>query len=208
MEGTGIIYMDDMENVSNVLFHSPSNSVQQYLNSGFNEYLNISNSSINPFIDAVKRKYEAVNDTAAKHYIDLVKHRLNGAWQPDAIRYLETIKYIQMASSEMQKYIMAYPPLRSRHLNGMVFGYEEEYVNESDGIGDTHYEYRRTVDGMLVHNAETNTSSYVQYIEAEEPVTKINVLDQIAILRTWDIISAHLDSGDNADPTSPWNGTM
>ena len=67
---TGIVYIDDMRNVANVLFHAPCTEMQVRLNDSFNDYLQISGDGVSPFIDSVRQKFAEVNDSATKYYID------------------------------------------------------------------------------------------------------------------------------------------
>jgi hypothetical protein len=112
---------------------------------------------------------------------------------------------VRDANITMQRYIMAYPQLRELYLNNKIDGYSETYVNMfNDDIGDSHYDYRKVMDGVIV--STENGFKFTHYNDELLPGDKpLSFVDRMTILRVWDEIDFLLN-GTNYDFTNKTDG--
>ncbi|MBW6072775.1 hypothetical protein KZ856_38035, partial [Pseudomonas aeruginosa] len=113
-----------------------------------------------------------------------------------------TLEQLQTANPIMQRYIMAQERLRGMHLNNMVEGYADSYVNHhGDRVGERHYDYRRVMDEVLVVN-DDHTVVKQFYEEIPEGDKELSLYEKVDILRSWNLVNVALDENE-MDPTSP-----
>ena len=209
MTGTGIVYMDNPDNVAESLFHSPSQNMQTYIGNSVRSYVNAVQNTAPEFAASVMNRYQQICSSSAVQYVKNVRNRLNSLWQTDCIRYLSNIDKIQQAPQSMYRYVMAQPYIQELHQNGGVSAFDNKYVDAHPGVGvgGTHYDYRRVTDGVIMQ--KDGFVGYTNYYEAGVPGEDIlSVVQKNSILATWDVIQNSINSGDTRDPTSPWNGTL
>jgi hypothetical protein len=154
-------------------------------------------------------RYKDFTNSNAIRYAEALKFKIGTLWEEDLIRPLGSIGKIQQAPSVMQKYIMAMPRLRELHQNGGLSAYQDSYVDNYPGtIGNSHYDYRRVTDTIIMKTKEGNYES-TQHLETNVPIVDIlTMVQRASIFATWNTIETHLDSDDNRDPTSSWNEVM
>lgn len=114
---------------------------------------------------------------------------------------------MQIAPDVMVKYIMSTPMLRQLYLDGEVVGYGDRYISTSDGIAETHIDYRHCMTGMAHTNKEENTWEVTNWYEPIQPTHNFTFMDQSALYLTMRSVEAMLTEGEE-DPTSEWGENL
>ena len=208
MSGSGIVYMNDPNNITESLFFSPSQQMQDYITTSVQQYVAAVKTTAPDIAAAVQTRFNEIRSSAAVQYVKNIKHRLASLWQTDSIRFLSTIDHIQQAPDSMLKFVMAQPDLRRLYQNNGLSAYDNRYVDEyPDTIANTHYDYRRVTDGVIMQKPD-GTIGYSNYYEHVKEGDILNIVQQTSILATWDILEYGLENEDPRDPTSVWNGLL
>lgn len=157
------------------------------------------------FVQQAQSWFEQLNGSAALRAMKSAGRAIKSLWQLDEVRPLTELAQLQFASPTMQRWVMAEPTIRKLYHQGAVDGYSDTYVDAyPKDIGETHYDYRRVMDGIVVVNDEdhphewTATTYIDEMYEDEQPLT---LEEQMDILDTWDFMRAHLKHS-KEDPTS------
>ncbi len=129
---------------------------------------------------------------------------LNHGWRPDIPHYLGSLSAIQHAPNCMIPNLMVHPGLYKLHQNGLIDGYESNYVNpDPDSKHEWHMDWQRLMDGVWVETPEGvasfNYSSTVNVDREQETPQAV-----FAALRTFAKIDQLLAETED-DPTSRWN---
>lgn len=178
-----------------------------------NQFMNINN-IMNPisdigqnFINKTKQLYEAAKSSDAIRIARMAIEQVKSLVKPNVITSLNSIVEIQTAQDAMQKWIMAYPPLKQLHNEQRIYGYSETYNDVSPGeVGNNDYNYRRVMNGVLqVTEDMVIIEHYIE--ELLEGDRELRHDEQVDILSTWDCIEYFMQSS-NIDPTDPWGGEI
>jgi len=114
---------------------------------------------------------------------------------------LETYEELQLASTVMQRWVMAEPEIRKAYLDQRIDGYSDTYMNVFENkIKDDHYDYRRVMDGVVLDEEDHYVKFYID--ELFEGDRELNHDEKVDILSTWDIARHFLHAG--LDPTDPF----
>ena len=206
----GIFYMDDPDMAVSALFSGPSNQMQNYISNSVSSYVNSVQGTAPAFATMIQQKYHDIRNSDAVRHVRNLKHRLNSIWQEDAIRYLANVNAIQQAPASMQRWVMACPPIRERWNNNAISGYDKKYEDTyPGGVGNSHYDYRRVTENIVMIDADNcvGYSNYYEEIEKDDDI--LSIMQKCSILSTWDQINAYMDDPENdSDPTSPWNSLL
>lgn len=129
-----------------------------------------------------------------------------------SISTILTIEAAQQANLINQRWIMAEPTLRALHNKQLVDGFSGSYFDTDPGtIRDTHYDYRRAIDGYLVEEADGEFCCNV-YLEDElrEGDSHLCIQEQAKIELTWNFLKQHLSQKRVSleDPTNPNGGFL
>lgn len=154
------------------------------------------------FFDQAQSLYQMISTNDAVQAMRNLVAKADTTWMSNNIHGVSTIEQLQTANPIMQRYIMANPVVRDMYLNNMVEGYSDSYTNlHGNAIGDSHYDYRRVMDGvMIVKDDHTLVKEYIEFIpEGEKELT---LFEKVDILNAWNLINTSLDANE-LDPTSP-----
>lgn len=207
MNGTGIIYMDDPNQITQALFYTPKQPMIEYLTQSVQNYVDAVGVAAPKFAAAIKERFRDITSSAAVQYAKTIKNRINSLWDTDTIKFLKDTGHIQQAPNCMKRYVMAHPGLRSRYDIDGISAYDNTYIDEYPKVkGTAHYDYRRVVDGIIMQDNEGNVG-YRVFVEHVETIDLLDLAQKCSILATWDIIDDCLEKNDR-DPTSPWNGKL
>ena len=115
--------------------------------------------------------------------------RVNNIFVQNDIHYIGSMEEIQNAPLIMQRYIMAMPELRQLYHNQLCDGYSNTYVDNNPGdIGETHYDYRRVMNGIVVSDEyEDKVTFYLD--ELLEGDRELFLSEQSNIKHTWEIVA-------------------
>ena len=154
------------------------------------------------FFDQAQNLYQMISTTTAVQAMRNLVAKTDNNWMSNNIHGIYSIEQLQTANPIMQRYIMAQQRLRGMYLNNMVEGYAESYENVAGNrIGESHYDYRRVMDEiMVIHDDHTEVKQY--YEEIPEGDKELTLYEKVDILRVWNLVDQALDANE-MDPTSP-----
>lgn len=195
-----VIHATDINTATSALFGRPMASTQKYITDRVQQFQQRASEFSTDFLDTVNTHYQGAMSTLKNMQIEGIRGRLNQAWQLDTIRPLTTLDEIRSAPPSMQRWVMAHPVLRECHQEYGIVGYGPDYEDpHPTGIGKTHYDYRRVMDGVIT--LEDNIVVHRQFIEplvsVEDYLTSVQ---KSAILNTWRFLDQHCEDSD-VDPT-------
>ena len=123
------------------------------------------------------------------------------------VKYLSSLEEMQKASNTMQRWVMANPNVRQMYFDQKLDGYYESFINiHGTDIKDTHYDYRRVMDGVI--QITDDDYYYTEYFEDLLPGDRdLTFKEQIDIIHTWSNMDLILALGKD-DPTSPDGGSL
>lgn len=200
----GIIYMDDNMSTSDAIFGKPLESTQQWIAQSVTNYTQQVGGMVAGLADSLMDRFQQFTSAANILRIEQMRNRLSGIWQTDGVRYLTDIHEIRQASPTMIRWTMAAPRLRASYNRDGCSAYDGQYKDlMPGGVGHSHYDYRRVMNGIVENGSYTN---YYEQLLSQDDL--LNIFEKKSIRATWDVINQLLDSS-NSDPTDPWgNGTI
>lgn len=137
--------------------------------------------------------------------------KVKSIWDRDDIRELFGIGEIQQAKPVMQRWIMAEPTYRQMFHEQRCDGFSNSYVDMEPGaVGEAHYDYRRVMDGLMVHDEENEECdwSMTHYIEdLKEGDVDLELDEQLTIISVWDVVKMHAKAG-GEDPGSVYGDQL
>lgn len=117
------------------------------------------------FVDASKSAFNHFNGSEALRFARKVVAGVNKSYDTERIVDLTTLKELQAASLQMQRWLMANPNIRKMYHRQQCDGYSSTYVDvEPSYIGESHYDYRRVMQGIGVEE-EDGSTRYDNYLE-------------------------------------------
>lgn len=186
----GVINAED-PNAFDYLCFPDSNPVNiDYIRNQLNTFSNCLTDTGRQFIEQSKAIYSKIADSNS---LRMAKAAIRGAanmFHPNTIIGLQTLDGIRNAQPVMQRYIMAEPTIRKIYSEQRCDGYSDSYVDyHPNRIKDTHYDYRRVMDGVVEFTEEGwKCSNY--YEELLEGDKELCISEQVNVLKTWDIVQA------------------
>lgn len=165
------------------------------------------------FMSQAREMYERLSSSTAARKLRAVTRSIRSYWQIDEIRALRTIDQLQNAAPRMQRWIMAEPTVRALHLQQRVDGYSDTYFDiDPQGIGETHYDFRRAMDGIVVVNEDAKANepewtadSYLDDLLPDDD--HLSLEEQVEIFETWEFAKAAIIAN-REDPTSRYNADL
>ena len=163
------------------------------------------------FMDSSKELYNKINDSDLIRRAKAAVKSAIGITHINEYYYYNTLDQMQTATPFMMNYMMANPVIRDLYNQQMCDGYSDVYVDAFPGtIGDTHYTYRRVMDGVIqdTEDAEGNYDWKAKlYFEDLLPGDRdLAIEEKSRILSTWDVMNLFIKAGQ--DPTNPRGGTL
>lgn len=151
--------------------------------------------------------FQAINNSDAVRLARAVRRKAQNIWDDGNIKPLTDIGQLQNAQLKMQRWIMAEPKVRRSYHDQRCDGYSDSYIDTNPNhIGESHYDYRRVMDGMLTTNAE-GRDVINNYIDVVSVGDNLSIEEQADILVTWQSIREHMNRKKD-DPTSPFNASL
>lgn len=204
-----LIELNDFDRVGDALFYEASSAVQDSISRRFSDYRKVARDIGDGFIDKMVAMYEENVTRRAMNIGELMKQKVGAIFKSDIIRRLDTLNDVKHAPTTMRRWIMAEPSLRERYSVKGVSGYEGEFDNPypDQGSGNTHYDYRRVMNGVVSLD-ENNNAYSEQYLDSVKD-TDLLILSQQGIIRySWFAIKNSLKEGCTEDMTSEWGGLL
>lgn len=147
------------------------------------------------FMDTTKSRFEQFHGSAAIAKARLAMQHVAQVQNTDGVRSLFDVIDFQTATPTMQRWVMACPEVRSVYHKQQCDGYSETYVDDAPGkIGHDHYDYRRVMNG-IVQEIDGEYMTYVYSEDLKPGDTELPLVEQAAILTTWDIAKLMFKKG-------------
>lgn len=198
-----IIYMDDDSCTTAALFGRPLQATQEYIANSVGNYIQAVGHNVTNIASDLMSRFNDIRSNLNTQKIEMIRNRLNSIWETDAIRRLDEPYKIITAPPTMYRWIMAEPTLRASYNRGGCSAFDGDYIdNRPGGVGPSHYDYRRVMDGVVANGSYTN---YRERLITPDDI--LTITEKAAIKATWDVIKGYVDET-NIDPTDPWNSTL
>ncbi len=160
------------------------------------------------FMSGAKEIYEKVNSSEALRIARAAIRAAKGMFHPNQIVPLETIEDLQSAQPMMQRWIMAQPDIRHLYHEQRCDGFSETYVDLApNDIGESHYDYRRVMNGMVQEDERGSWFVREYPDELVEGDRELIFGERTDIIKTWDLIQMFVEAGEQ-DPTDPYGGNL
>ena len=142
--------------------------------------------------------------------LNSMRDRFGKRHDVDRIRYLDNLSEIQQAKNVMRRWAMANPRARKLWRDGVISGYEGNFIGSEDrSIGTDLLDYRNVMQGAYVGTEdEDRFVTYVDLVEGvEEGYDTLTFNERAVIRRTWELMDELLDEG-LQDPTSTYKALI
>ncbi|EKD22572.1 MAG: hypothetical protein ACD_84C00043G0006 [uncultured bacterium] len=160
------------------------------------------------FFSNARQLYDQLNNSEAMRLARAALNKAGSLFQSDRIRDIWDLAEIQNAPLTMQRWIMAQVDVRAAFHEQRCDGYSDTYVDNSpEDIGETHYDYRRVMHGMVMEDPEGDDKTTFYLDELHEGDRELALDEKISILNTWDVVAELMQYGE-FDPTSVWNNKL
>lgn len=184
---------------------NPNN--QKFFQQQLASVANITGDITNSFYQRAQQLYHSVYNEQSINFAKAALNQVRGIFQPDVIRPLVDIENLQIAGSQMQRWVMTNPAVREVYHNQRCDGYSDSYIDQEPGkIGWEHYDYRRVMNGIAQVEPDGPLFTHV-YEQLKPGDTELDFTDQVSILQTWGALE-HFMRAAHKDPTSPWNNDL
>ena len=195
-----------VESFDMLLYPEQSAINQWYLQNQLNRFSQSLNDIGRQFMQGVTTLYDRVQNSDAIRKARAVLRSAEGLAHVNTIVPLESLEELQSANLIMQRWIMAQPDLRALYQKHLIEGYSDTYVDvHPDTRGDTHYDYRRVMDGIV--QFDEHGWFVKQFIDdIYEGDRELYFEEKVDILKTWEIIEMALKQ--QQDPTNPFGGEI
>lgn len=153
--------------------------------------------------------YDKFNGSEAMQLARAAVRKVKGIWDRDDVRAMTEIDQTQNAKPVMQRWLMANPTVRHVWQEQRCDGFSDTYKDMHPGtIGESHYDYRRVMDGLLVEiKDEDGEDSWMisHYVDELLPGDiPLELEDQLDIGTTWAFVEMYMKAG-GRDPVSPYD---
>lgn len=159
------------------------------------------------FMSGVGQMFEHFNGSEAMRRARAAYRKVENLFAIDVIRGLKDIADMQQAMPQIQRIVMAEPTVRQAYLEQRIDGYSGQYLNVyGNDIGESHYDYRRVMDGIL-HEDKEGFDKFVTYFDDRSEDFEMTIEDRADALSIWAMAKAYMEIG-TEDPTSAWGALM
>jgi len=208
MTAISVSYGDDSDYRAFVYGAERAPGTIEFMKSTFNNISNTLTSGGREFFSNAKDIFEEYNGSRALQLAKAALSKMNNAFVRNDVHSIWDIDKFQNAPIVMQRWIMAEPTVRQKFHEQQCDGYSNQYVDVSPGeIGESHYDYRRVMNGMVV-TSDDGPEKVTHYLdELEEGDRELRFDEQLDILNTWERVAFLMNAGGD-DPTSSWGGSL
>ncbi len=165
------------------------------------------------FIDRAQELYKKATDNSLEQLTRRIVRSAKGIFNPNAIMPISSFAELQSASRIMQRYLMAQIDTRGLFNKQLCDGYSDSYVDLEPGkIGDSHYDYRRVMQGVLTvapgqEDEEDPMMVFSNYGDDLRPDDReLDIEEQHIIINAWEMMKACIR--EKIDPTDIFNGKL
>lgn len=159
------------------------------------------------FFKSTRSLVDEINASEAMQWATAMTRKVTHLWDEDVVSLLSDIGSIQQAKSQMRRFIMQDPEILTLFREQKIEGYYGLYDDaEPWAFKDTHYDYQRVNQGVMVETEdgwEAPTYSY----ELREGDSHLSLSMQRDIQMTCQRVLDFYREG-KRDPTSPSNASL
>lgn len=160
------------------------------------------------FVNRAKEIHDQYYNSNVAHIARAALRAAQNLFMPNRVMAYQNIGHFQQAGTEMQRWIMANPVVRESYHAQKCDGYSGSYVDMHPGkIGESHYDYRRVMDGVVQESEEHGWVAKFYMDELLPGDVELDHNKKIDIMSTWDIAELFMAKA-NEDPTDPRNGKL
>ena len=162
------------------------------------------------FYANTQQLYNDVNNSEVMRIARAAVRSAKTLFQPNEVISIFDIANMQTAQPVMQRWIMANPVVRELYHKQQCDGYSESYVDLAPrDIGESHYDYRRVMNGIVQDDTENDEEWFVKFYPDDlvEGDTELNHDQRVDILSSWSIAEMFIKAGDR-DPTSVYDAKL
>lgn len=190
-------------------FAAPSSQAMSYMQNCYQQVaqMPLMLPQLQQFVEQSKARFIEFTEGATSKILDSINNKVDMLFNQNRFKIITDVSEMQMAPDVMVKYIMSTPMLRQLYLDGSVVGYGDRYISTSDGIAETHIDYRHCMNGMAQNNVEEGTWEVTNWYEPIAPVHNFSFMDRSALYLTMRSVEAMLTEGEE-DPTSEWGENL
>ena len=196
-----VVYGGDI--AFNALLYPEQNPVNaQFIQEQFN-YIPDTLSDIGlEFVERTKNLYEKFHGSEVAQIAMNAIASVGRLFNPNQIEPLHSLTEIQTAVGVMQRWMMANPVMRELHNTQRCSSYDGEYQDNYPGtIGQSHYDYRRVMQGIAYERAD-GEMVFDEYVEdLVEGDRELKITEQASILSSWDIQNMFIKAGHDTSST-------
>jgi len=195
-------------NVWNAIAYGQQNpvNINYFQNQLQNIQTNLNQAAVSFYQDA-QSIYDKFTNSDALRSIRIALKGAANLFNGEVIKSIFDVEDFQTASFTMQRWVMANPVVRQMYHDQKCDGYSDTYIDaEPNKIGDSHYDYRRVMDGVVVADEEQEYYKhyYEDIFEGDKELTHTEKVD---ILTTWEIVELFMKTS-KLDPTSPYGSSL
>lgn len=181
-----------------MLYGDRSQFIGNYLQQQIQQLGPVMNSFGERLMGAVQTSYDFVTDQLTQMGL---KHELQSQGLGVVDNYFVELpdwEAMQQANLTMQRWVMAQPDVRDLYQSQDIDGYSDEYVDlDEGGIGESHYDYRRVMDGVITDGEEVDEWVIKHYFEDLLPGDReLDHYEKELILNTWEAAKYMLETCD------------
>lgn len=159
------------------------------------------------FFENTKSLVDEINRSEAMQWATAITRKVTHLWDDDVVTFLNDIGSIQQAKSQMRRFIMQDPEILTLFREQKIEGYYGLYEDtDSWAFKDTHYDYQRVNQGVIVETEEGWEAPTYSY-ELLEGDTELSLSMQRDIQMTCQRVLDFYRKGER-DPTSPSNASL
>jgi hypothetical protein len=204
------IHSDSDNSIGNSIFYGVDDSVHGYIASKYDRFISTVQDYGDGFVNRLRDHYEDYITSREVRSDELMKQRMGHIYETNIIRKATSIQEVQSSPNVMRRWVMAEPIIRNRYLSSGVSGYNGEFDNyypDAKG-GEEHYDYRRVMDGVafIDDDGRAVTHQYFETVNRDED--NLSISQKSIIRNSWSLITTALNSENNEDPTSMWDGIL
>jgi len=195
-----VILADDPRSFNYLALPEVPSSVVGYINDNIANISTRLTDAGRSFMQSASEQYALINNSAAINAARMVLRKTVGKRQPNAIYEMDTIEEVRNAQGIMQRYMMAEPSIRKAYHNQRIDGYSDSYIDNFPlAFADSHYDYRRVMDGMIVINNDHWVMNSYIHDTLDGEVDELTLDNKVDIINTWELARICLEAGE--DPT-------
>lgn len=203
-----LVLFGGSDSYGDLMYGKPDNTALEFIQQHQQVFNNAISAVAQSVYQGVEQAYNAINDMGSVRRLRAAARKVSSIWQTNGISPLNSIGQLQNANVEMQRWLMAEPNVRRRYHTQQCDGYSSTYRDvEPKNIRDTHYDYRRVVNGIYIDQPSGDFAATTFNEQLHQNEVEFDISEQADILESWEHMTHYLAKGKD-DPTSKENNSL